>query len=567
VAKSPTNEQNSQLPSAQNSSSESRRRRIKSSAALAAYGDALGFISELTDRAGLQRRVGKPSLTTTVPWKRRVGGQFGVMAELPAGAISDDTQLRLATSRSVRPDGRFDVETFAELELPVWPSYALGAGRGSLAAAAALRKRDVTWATNFFSAKGTDYLQGGGNGAAMRIQPHVWAANPAAGPLGWMPDVVTNAVCTHGHARGIAGAVFHAACLDYALHEERVPGPEHWVAFIDALPGIAAVAHDDGRLAELWLGQWQKRAKQSLEEALDQVKSEMRDDAEKCARLRVGGRGSYAEAVEEVKAFDPAQRGSGTKTALLAAVAAWLYAQEPEAALLTCVNQVGTDTDSIATMAGAILGGAVETPMPGPVQDLDYILLEADRMWAASAGLSSPGFPYPDLLGWKAPRTGTDAVVVEDKQLHLAGLGAAGVQGQAAAGSGKSSGVWQWVQLWFGQSVFAKRRERPPKLVESQRVDPLPGYGHIGAETNGQRDTAPVSRRQGASLAQPPLRAVRGTRRTVDQLTSDVISSGFDDAVLAAAFRELALRETAIEESIAFTSIVVKALRARASRS
>jgi hypothetical protein len=88
-----------------------------------------------------------------VPWRRRVGGQFGVTVDLPAGAISDDTQLRLATCRSMLPDGSFDVETFSKIELPVWLAYALGAGRGSRAAATHLVRRDATWASNSLPAE------------------------------------------------------------------------------------------------------------------------------------------------------------------------------------------------------------------------------------------------------------------------------------------------------------------------------------------------------------------------------------------------------------------------------
>ena len=93
------------------------------------------------------------------------------MATLPAGCYSDDTQLRLATGRAIRPDS-FDVEAFAKVELPVWLGYALGAGKSTSAAALNLSKPRTSWFANTF--KG--WTESGGNGAAMRIQPHVWAA-------------------------------------------------------------------------------------------------------------------------------------------------------------------------------------------------------------------------------------------------------------------------------------------------------------------------------------------------------------------------------------------------------
>jgi ADP-ribosylglycohydrolase len=100
----------------------------------AAYGDALGFITELATPSLLFARTGERFVERTIEWRRRIGGKFGVMLKLPSGCYSDDTQLRLAVSRSIGPDGYFDVASFASIELPVWYFYALGAGNASQAA-------------------------------------------------------------------------------------------------------------------------------------------------------------------------------------------------------------------------------------------------------------------------------------------------------------------------------------------------------------------------------------------------------------------------------------------------
>ena len=77
--------------------------KVRRSALWAAYGDALGWISELTDEAGLKRRTAGGPLCRPVQWKRRIGGRSGVTTLLPQGCYSDDSQLRLATSRAIRP--------------------------------------------------------------------------------------------------------------------------------------------------------------------------------------------------------------------------------------------------------------------------------------------------------------------------------------------------------------------------------------------------------------------------------------------------------------------------------
>ena len=103
-----------------------------------AYGDALGFMSELVDTAGLVSRTGLTKVETTESWTYKLGGRYGAPIRLPAGMYSDDTQLRLATSRALGRDGQFNIDAFSKIELPVWLSYSLGGGKGTKAAAANL---------------------------------------------------------------------------------------------------------------------------------------------------------------------------------------------------------------------------------------------------------------------------------------------------------------------------------------------------------------------------------------------------------------------------------------------
>src|SRR4051794_33292878 len=140
------------------------RHAVVASALWAAWGDALGFITELTTSISeVSRRSGGAKVENTVPWSRRIGGRFGPMIELPAGAYSDDTQLRLAVSRSIRATGRFDLEAFSKIELPVFLSYEMRAGRGTKAAAYSLMKRHVRWSANFFNNDRSTYIHAGGN--------------------------------------------------------------------------------------------------------------------------------------------------------------------------------------------------------------------------------------------------------------------------------------------------------------------------------------------------------------------------------------------------------------------
>ncbi|WP_416221504.1 ADP-ribosylglycohydrolase family protein [Rhodoferax sp.] len=131
--------------------------------------------------------------------------------------------MRLSTSRAINGAGFFDVESFAKIELPVWLNYALGAGRGSKAAAANLALRDSSWSLNFFSSASVKYWDGGGNGAAMRIQPHVWQ-NHDAPRHAFVSDVIRNSVCTHGHPRADwCNCPLRLALRDYAKRRSHSP--------------------------------------------------------------------------------------------------------------------------------------------------------------------------------------------------------------------------------------------------------------------------------------------------------------------------------------------------------
>jgi ADP-ribosylglycohydrolase len=344
-----------------------RTERNRLSAEWAAYGDALGFMTELADAERVQYRIGSEQVDDTVAWKRKVGGYNGVSIDLPAGSYSDDTQLRLSTSRAIRGDGSFDVAAFAKVELPAWANYALGAGVGSREAASNLARTSATWYSNFFDSKRSTYVRAGGNGAAMRVQPHVWAATDLADIDTILLDVVRNSICTHGHPRGILGACLHALTLVFAMREGRPARIPEIHQLVNDLRSVPNVVRQDGDLRLFWLGVWAERSQMSFEDGVSKVLDEISEDIGKLERFDSGSFSNlYADAIDAIGAMDPSTRGSGTKTAILAAFAASLAdVSDPKPALLTLINALGSDTDSIATMAGAIIGATTKRECEG----------------------------------------------------------------------------------------------------------------------------------------------------------------------------------------------------------
>ena len=541
---------------------------IQNSALWAAYGDALGFITELADARWVKKRAGVSEVVKTVPWKRRIGGRFGPTVELPSGCYSDDTQLRLSTGRSVLATGQFDVEVFAKIELPVWTSYSLGAGRSSKVAATQLARRDANWFSNFFEQKDVQYINGGGNGAAMRIQPHVWASHNLQDPNSYIPDVIRNAVCTHGHPRGILGAVFHAMCVAYACLKSQIPGPDYWQKSVDFFSLVPDIIKQDADLCAFWATTWEGKTGTSIEKAFELVKWECMKDLEISTNYSLEPtKHSYRQLVKTLGGLSPESRGSGIKTAVIASILSWMYNEEdPNAALAASANLLSSDTDTIATMAGAIIGCTADKPPTYDIQDRMYILSEATRLYNIGQGNTEDSFSYPDILGWKPPRSQLDSIGSTETGVALSGLGITEPFGNSYTGQEKDNFFWQWMKLDFGQTILVKQRKKLTKI---------PAYNFPAKQglslTLGTDIDKTLKHSPNSELDMFSKNGFKGAERThiiesekgIEQLTKEAIASGFDATTIGEHLIELSMRDRAIELSIAYASIISKAISTR----
>jgi ADP-ribosylglycohydrolase len=437
------------------------------SALWAAWADSLGFISELTDERGLLRRLGKngPRLEQPVPWRRRVGGRYGVEMDLPAGCYSDDTQLRLAVGRAITGAG-FDVEAFARVELPVWPSYALGGGRSSKAAAANMAKPNTAWFANFYAG----WTDAGGNGVAMRIQPHVWSAANPSGVGGHLRDVLIDAVTTHAHPRALFGAVLHAVALGETLTEGVVPGPDRWGHLLATASSALSTLDGHAEIDGLWRPSWEKQVGMPLKEAWANVSNEcekllavaadvippagsVNTDADDLSSLTEG----YRRMIHEFNLNGDQYRGSGLHTVVAALALSASTGSDARTAAIVASREVGTDTDTIATMAAAVCGAARDAEPAPDVLDGAYIGAEAERCASIADGEPTQRFAYPDLLTWTAPRTQSDACGLADDRPALAGLGWCEPLPSEQPVEFRDN-IWQWMRTDFGQTILLKQR-------------------------------------------------------------------------------------------------------------
>ena len=434
--------------------------RTRSSVLWAAYGDALGYISEAAwHEEGLLQKTGGAKLDRLMKWGRWMGPpKQRFYAELPAGCWSDDTQLRCAVSRSITNDG-FGVDTFARVELPVWYSYMLGGGRASKAAALNLKTRSTPWYANTFSG----WYNAGGNGAPMRIQPHVWASPDLK--ESFLSDVIIDSICTHSHPRAIVGACFHALALAHCLRTASPPTLNECSQMATRLRDAYSLIEDHESLSSVWLDLWQMAANENLQDRWQATVSELLsaiDKAQVAIDCSVRTADVYSSVCDHLWFGVKSQFGSGILTPVAAAALA-ITASDPYEGIVVAANELGTDTDTIATMAGALLGACYSSNLP-PEDPLDagYLLSEADRLAAISQGIETDSHQYPDLFTWLVPKTQADALVSDDGQLTVEGLGPVRALARELSWSTREDFAWQWVQTEFGQTLIIKRRPEIP---------------------------------------------------------------------------------------------------------
>lgn len=491
--------------------------------------------------------------------------------ELPAGTYSDDTQLRLCVSRSIRANGAFDVEAFAKVEVTSWQGYCLGAGIGSKAAAANLSRRGVNWFSNFFVTDRQKYVSAGGNGAAMRIQPHVWSANGSVEDMALR--VLRDSIVTHGHTHGFCGALFHALCLWGTLATNSLPSLKTARQFVAFMGKIPVLLEKDNELASFWKPAWEREAGQTLVEAIRRFQAEAQRDLDLVEKaLSVAADQSYHEVLERLGCLTDKFRGSGFKTSLAALALSLIHSPTGvERALVRSANELESDTDTIATMAGALLGCLVQHEPTWKIQDVKYLREEALRMVSIASQNRASSFSYPDVSVWEPPSNQSDAVVNWNGSLALVGIGALEPLGREYS---SGSSVWQWFSLPFGQTILAKRRSKIKTSVDDRQMPREPIFSKPRSEVAEQ------SRLQNTFEFVEPKEQKVARKQDRDRqfvthhkrfpglgkATDIIISSGFDDVVIGQMMNSCIDETGEIETAVALAAIIAKARLVRKGR-
>jgi len=465
------------------------RGRFRGALVFAAVGDALGWPTEFLKPGASAKPAFDLPLRNYVSWNKTVGGKWwGYTDTIAAGDYSDDTQLTLSVARSIADSGIFEPRTFAYLELPLWLQYERGGGRSIKAAAHSLVSRRVEWSQNFYHNDVVDYRTAGANGAAMRNLPISLVAVADVDTL--IRASFQNAIITHGHPRAILGAVVIGLATHFALNSPESVRPSDLVEFVcSQIKRVRSVASASPEIRE-WIARWDSTItsrETGFETTFDSIASE--------AINLVSAIPEYlTRPIDDFYRFSgalrPETKGSGVATVACGIFMFLKFQDRPEEGLLEAVNELGSDTDTIAGFMGGLLGAnqgmkVIPGRLLGALQDRTFIVSTADRLHTIATGRSAGSYTaefrfgkeaaYLKILAWEIGlhEMFWDAISIGGKIVHPA-LGRGTITDKLIREMSRPAYVAKIMKVSFdsGQTcIFHSRVQDSQRITESLARD------------------------------------------------------------------------------------------------
>lgn len=371
----------------------------------AACGDAIGWPNERINKSKYTQ-IPKSNLYEFKQWSRYAGGRFYPHNEtIAAGEYSDDTQLILCTSRSLLYGNKW-FDHFTKIELPFWTLYERGGGGATKRACNVWGNGRSPWAHDNKSDEKKKYYNAGGNGVAMRILPHILYLNNQNDFSTIAKNIIMDGITTHGHPRAILGALAYGYALwvllnkhnklDYGeLIDKMLLDIDTWSKLQESPFLINEWINAANTYNTSYENIWNSTIKE-LEEYLFICKDEINKGA-----LIVDD-----EVLKKLNCFDYKMNGAGTVAAITAIYFSSRYAPNPMSGLIKAATTLGTDTDTIASMTGALLGliNGCDwlSPLSTKLQDAKYIEHITNNLCSGIIleDNINKDFQFPDLKNW-----------------------------------------------------------------------------------------------------------------------------------------------------------------------
>jgi ADP-ribosylglycohydrolase len=321
----------------------------------AAYGDALGWPNE---RIGKSKAPKQPQghLREFRRWTRRSGGRFFPHEEIiEAGEYSDDTQLILCLSRSLL-HGDFWWDHFTQIELPFWTAYERGGGGATKRAAGAWIDGSMPWNIGRKPQAVKRYFDAGGNGVAMRVVPHIIRLIESSDFKPLSVNVMRDGITTHGHPRALLGALVYSYALWLSLKRDTKLAYGELIEDLINNVGVWSALPEKSELPDDWWNQADYTLK-DYGKLWDVTQSEILDYLSICRNEICKGALSIDDDVlQKLQCFNRQVSGAGTVAAIAAVYLASRHAADPINGVIKAAFAIGSDTDTIASMTGGLLG-------------------------------------------------------------------------------------------------------------------------------------------------------------------------------------------------------------------
>lgn len=340
-----------------------------------AIGDALGWPNEPRSKNTKKNIEINDSF---VRWTRNNRNPRWHYEIINPGEYSDDTQITLSVARSLLTG---DWESFfANKELPFWLNYERGGGGALLRAAKCYKKKGLPpWKANISK----QYFNAGGNGATMRILPHVITFADCSNTGDLINDIIKDTLITHGHPRAFLGATCYGFLLYYLLKKDTLL---EYGELVDAAlnsTGLWGKFPD-----EQFFSDWLDAAYESCEYDFYHEWINTRDHMiEQLHMIKSSlGKGLVVkdkEVLTKLECFGAAN-GAGDVAILSAIYLASKYANNPVMGIKVPAFSFGADTDTIASITGGLVGminGTFWIPLEwNLVQDYDCLINIVDML-------------------------------------------------------------------------------------------------------------------------------------------------------------------------------------------
>ncbi|MDA8043358.1 MAG: ADP-ribosylglycohydrolase family protein, partial [Pirellulales bacterium] len=223
-------------------------------------------------------------------------------------------------------------------------------------------------------------------------------------------DSLYNAIISHGHPRAILGAVLSGLSVSYVLGSRDVTA-RHFIQFLQHQIESLDLDETGDQNISSWIDDWEGGKENGNGNGnFSTIFTQTRREAYK----HISAIGKYIdrstrEYYSLVGALDPSTKGSGIATVCAALYVFLRHLDDPHEAIYDAVNQIGSDTDTIASLAGALVGAhlgksAVPEHLYQRVQDRAYLERMASHLFFIAFSDETQDRILPDSSVQKAGR-------------------------------------------------------------------------------------------------------------------------------------------------------------------